>query len=86
MKTKTIKLTGLALCISFFTLTSCDKDDDKDDESNGADCYTCADCQGQYGHLISKQYCVDGFDNRQDWLDMKATYEGGENQCNCEFD
>ncbi|MFB2117615.1 hypothetical protein [Parapedobacter sp. 2B3] len=87
MKT-TIKLMGLVLCSGFILLASCKKDDENKmgDEGGDATCYTCENCQGQYGHIISRQYCVDGFDNRQDWLDMKATYEGGENQCDCAFD
>lgn len=84
---RTFKLMSLTLCTGFIMLVSCKKDDDKNkkDDSNGSDCYTCQNCEGQYGHMLNREYCVDGFDNRQDWLDMKATYESAPNNCDCEF-
>jgi hypothetical protein len=65
------------------SLASCSKDDDKD-PSNGKDCFTCQNCEGQYSHLMNIEYCVDGFDNRGDWLDAKKQRENT-NNCDCEF-
>lgn len=55
----------------------------KEDEPSANDCYTCSDCQGQYGNLINGEYCVDGFDSRADWQAAREEYENEENQCTC---
>ena len=83
MNKKIIKVLALTAVLAT-GIYACSKDDDND-PSNGKDCFTCQNCEGQYGHLMNIQYCVDGFDNREDWLDAKKQREEN-NNCDCEFD
>lgn len=76
MNKKKIKVLAL-IAVLTTGIYACSKDRKK--------CFTCQNCEGQYGHLMNKQYCVDGFDNREDWLDAKKQREAN-NNCDCEFD
>lgn len=78
----------LILITSLTTLMfafGCNKDDENGSEcSSGYTCFECQNCQGQYGHLINGEYCVDGFDNCEDWEVAKVNYETNDN-CDCEY-
>jgi len=74
------------LLILFFALlwfSACKKDDDNNCGQN-ATCFTCENCQGQYGHLINGEYCVDGYDNCEDWEAAKTHYETNDG-CDCQY-
>jgi hypothetical protein len=86
MKKTIFRPMSLALSVILLFSASCKKDNETDkDESNGSNCYNCQNCEGEYGHIISREYCVEGFDSRQDWLKMKTEYESAPNNCDCEF-
>lgn len=79
---KTFNLIGLTLGVGLVLLTACNKDDSSCGEPST--CYTCTNCQGQYGHLINGEKCVDGFDNCEDWKNAKTTFET-EDGCDCAY-
>ncbi|MFA5573943.1 MAG: hypothetical protein WC994_02685 [Brumimicrobium sp.] len=77
----------LLCCITAMMLaTGCSKDDN----NNGSgciseySCFECTNCQGNYGHLIDGEYCVDGYDNCEDWETAKVNYETNDG-CDCEY-
>ncbi len=77
---------GLATMILFI---GCEKDDDENGNGSGGcgsqySCFECTDCEGPYGHLLNREYCVDGFDNCEDWETAKVNYETNDG-CNCEY-
>lgn len=81
-------LTTFMLGVCFVLVVSCSKDDDgvkKDGDCNPtATCFTCDNCLGQYGHMLNGEYCVDGFDNCEDWEAMK-TFRESEDGCDCQY-
>jgi len=74
------------LLVSTFMLTiSCTKSTGDANCDKPSSCFTCTNCQGQYGHLIDGQYCVQGFDNCEDWVEAKSNHENNSG-CTCEYD
>lgn len=77
----------LLCCITaMMSATGCSNDDN--DNGSGCasqySCFECTNCQGQYGHLINGKYCVDGYDNCEDWETAKVNYETNDG-CDCEY-
>lgn len=72
------KILGISLLATTLGFMACSKEGDNKNE-----CYTCTDCQGQYGHLLNGEKCSDGFDNKEDWREHKKNMEE-ENGCKCE--
>jgi len=67
--------------VALISVLGCNKDDKC---SSGNTCFECSNCQGQYGHLINGEYCVDGYDNCKDWEAAKTNYENNDG-CTCQF-
>lgn len=69
---KVILTLGIATIASLF---GCRKDDGSGSNcsSSGYTCFECQNCQGQYGHLINGEYCLDGFDETNDNCDCEYT-------------
>jgi hypothetical protein len=87
IKDTTKSLTKLMRGVCFFLAASCSNDDDAGDVGNcdlTATCFACVNCQGHYGHMLNGEYCVDGFDNCEDWEAMKAFRES-EDGCDCQY-
>lgn len=77
----------IILSLSFVALLfaiGCNKDENEESACSQYTCFECANCQGQYAHLMNGEYCVDGFDNCDDWLDAKNQRETN-NACDCQF-
>lgn len=77
-------LTTLLIAVSIISF-SCSKSTGNENCDKPSSCFTCTNCQGQYGHLINGQYCVDGFDNCDDWVEAKSNHESL-SSCTCEYD